>query len=179
MSDGYRGGSASEDVSIRRHSIVDGSDASAFVVMKMRPPLVPAHTTLRSDGAGAFMDTWPPERSSPHGNGPVHATVQALPGMPAGGQSACGPKVRRPGCSGLPIAFQSSQTSIAGSRVPFPFKSRLPVQWLHRSFTVAYGKLGFTPPFCDRNTCSLEVNISLLTVGWNTVGAMNATSSRL
>ena len=70
MSVGYRGGSIDELGSIRVHAIVDGLAAAAFVVTKMRPPLVAAQTTFWSEGAGSFAEMWPPERSVPHGYGP-------------------------------------------------------------------------------------------------------------
>src|SRR5215212_10450749 len=137
MSDGYRGGSTSDVWSILFHTIVDASAAPAFVVMKMRPALVPAQTTFASDDDGVSIAMWPPERSSPHGNGPVQATVHAAAGLPAGGQAASGPMVSRPGWSGLPIAFQSSQTSIGRSYTPFSLMSPLPVQRLQCCFTLA------------------------------------------
>src|ERR687898_372612 len=116
MSVGYRGGSTDEVWSILRQTIEAGFAAAAFVVTKMRPALVAAHTTLVSDGDGVLIETCPPERSSPHGYGPGHATVQrAFGGLPGAGHSAAGPYVSRPGWPGSPIAFQSSQTSIAGS----------------------------------------------------------------
>src|SRR5215216_7666604 len=97
MSDGYRGGSTSDVVSILLQTIEAASAAPAFVVMKMRPPLVPAHTTLASDDAGASIEMWPPERSSPHGYGAGQLTVHGAVGVAAGGHSAAGPYVRRPG----------------------------------------------------------------------------------
>src|SRR5215211_689759 len=115
MSVGYRCGSTLELVSIRFQTIAAGSAAPAFVVTKMRPALVAAQTTLRSDGAGSFIEMCPPERSSPHGYGAGHATVHAAVGVPAGGHAARGPYVSRPRCPGSPIAFQSSQTSIGRS----------------------------------------------------------------
>src|SRR5215207_9286106 len=114
MSDGYRGGSTAEVWSILRHTIVAGFAAAAFVVTKTRPALVAAQTTFVSDAEGVLIETWPPERSSPHGYGPGHATVQPAAGFAAGGQKAAGPYVSRPAWPGSPIAFQSSQTSIAG-----------------------------------------------------------------
>src|SRR5437762_3461800 len=114
MSVGYRGGSTLELVSIRCHAIADASAAPAFVVMKIRPKLVAAQTTLRSDAAGPIVEMRPPERSVPHGYGAGHGTVHGLFGLPAGGHSASGPYVSRPRWPGSPIAFQSSQTSIAG-----------------------------------------------------------------
>src|SRR5215208_4833055 len=178
MSVGYRGGSTFELVSIRCHAIVAGLAAPAFVVMKIRPPLVPAQTTLASDAAGSLTETRPPERSSPHGYGAGHGTVHASAGVAAGGHSAVGPYVSRPRWPGSPMAFQSSQTSIGRSYVPFSLMSWLPVQLLQCCFTFAYGNAGFTPPFSDRNTCSRPVNSSFETVGWKTVGALNATCSR-
>ncbi len=53
-----------------------------------------------------------------------------------------------------------------------------PIQTLQCSSTFAYGKVGLMPPFSERNTCSRPVNISLLTFGWKSVGAMNAAASR-
>src|SRR5215207_8775264 len=114
MSVGYRCGSTAELVSIRCQTIVVGSAAPAFVVTKMRPALVAAQTTFAFDGAGSLTEMCPPERSSPHGYGAGHATVQAAVGVAAGGHRAAGPYVSRPRCAGSPIAFQSSQTSIAG-----------------------------------------------------------------
>src|SRR5215471_17135410 len=96
MSVGYRGGSTSEVWSIRFHAIVDALAASAFVVTKIRPKLVAAHTTLRLFGDSPIAEMRPPERSSPHGNGAGHATVHVALGFAAGGQSAFGPYVRRP-----------------------------------------------------------------------------------
>src|SRR5215211_2382209 len=113
MSEGYRGGSTSEVWSIRFQTIEAGLAAIAFVVMKIRPPLVAAQTTLLSDGDGASIETWPPERSSPNGNGPVHGVFQGPPGVD--GQRASGPSVSRPALPGSPMAFQSSQTSIGRS----------------------------------------------------------------
>src|SRR5215211_2587418 len=115
MSVTYRSGSTLEPVSIRCQTIWAGSGASAFVVTKTRPVLVAAQTTLPSDRAGSSAEICPPERSPPHGYGAGHATVHAAVGVAAGGQRAAGPYVRRPRCCGSPIAFQSSQTSIAGT----------------------------------------------------------------
>src|SRR6266511_2204525 len=115
MSVGYCGGSTLELVSIRVQTMVAGSAAPAFVVTKIRPALVAAQTTFRSDGTGSIAEMRPPERSSPHGYGAGHGTVQAAVGVAAGGQSAAGPYVRRPRWPGSPIAFQSSQTSIGRS----------------------------------------------------------------
>ena len=84
MSVGYRGGSTSELVSILFHAIVAGSAAPAFVVMKIRPKLVAAHTTLLSDAANPIVEMRPPERSSPQGYGAGHATVHGSPGVAAG-----------------------------------------------------------------------------------------------
>src|SRR5215213_2718688 len=179
MSDGYRGGSSEDVVSILLQTIEAASAAPAFVVMKMRPPLVPAQTTLLSEGAGASIAMCPPDRSSPHGYGGGQATVQGAVGVAAGGQKASGPYVRRPRWPGSPIGFQSSQTSIGRSYVPFSLMSPSPIQRLQCCFTFAYGKVGFTPPFSERNMCARPVNISLLTFRWNTVGTMNAASSRL
>src|SRR5215204_2184474 len=137
MSDGYRGGSTSDVVSILRQTIEAGSDARAFVVMKMRPPLVPAQTTFGLDGDGASIEMWPPERSSPHGYGAGQATVHAAVGVPAGGQNANGPYVSRPRCAGSPIAFQSSQTSTDGTYPPISSMSPSPIQRLQCSFTFA------------------------------------------
>src|SRR2546423_13898322 len=114
MSVGYRAGSTVELVSILCQTIVDGSAACAFVVTKIRPKLVAAQTTFGSDD-GSIAEMRPPDRSSPHGYGAGHGTVQAAVGVAAGGQAAPGPYVRRPRWPGSPIAFQSSPTSIAGS----------------------------------------------------------------
>src|SRR5215213_5405813 len=178
MSDGYRGGSSEDVVSILLQTIEAASAAPAFVVMKMRPPLVPAQTTLLSEGAGASIAMCPPDRSSPHGYGGGQATVQGAVGVAAGGQKASGPYVRRPRWPGSPIAFQSSQTSIGRSYVPFSLMSPSPFQVLQCCFTLAYGKAGLTPPFSERKTCSRPVNISFETFGWKIVGALKATSSR-
>src|SRR6266511_5382435 len=115
MSVGYRAGSTVELVSIRCQAIVAGSAAPAFVVTKIRPALVAAQTTLRSDEAGSTAEIRPPERSSPHGYGAGHATVHGSVGVAAGGQNAAGPYVSRPRWPASPIAFQSSQTSIGRS----------------------------------------------------------------
>src|SRR3954471_12183926 len=111
MSVTYRPGSALELVSIRCQTMSAGFGASAFVVTKTRPALVAAQTTLPSDRAASSVEMCPPERSSPHGYGAGHATVQAAVGVAAGGHNANGPYVRRPRCPGSPIAFQSSHTS--------------------------------------------------------------------
>src|ERR671922_1580505 len=103
MSDGYRGGSAAEVVSIRCQTMDAAFAAPAFVVMKMRPPLVPAQTTFALDGAGSFIEMWPPERSSPHGYGAGQETVHGAFGMPAGGHPAAGPEVRPARGAGVPI----------------------------------------------------------------------------
>src|SRR4029453_17889555 len=178
MSAGYGGGSTDELVSIRFHAIVVGSAAPAFVAMKIRPKLVAAHTTLLSDAAKPIVEMRPPERSVPQGYGAGHGVFQALFGRPAGGQSASGPYVSRPRWPGSPIAFQSSQTSIAGWYVPFSSMSPSPIQVLQCCFTLAYGNAGLTPPFSDRKTCSRPVNISFETFEWKIVGALNATASR-
>src|SRR2546423_1292582 len=115
MSVGYRCGSTSELVSIRCQTIAVGSAAPAFVVTKILPKLVAAQTTFGLEEDGSIAEMRPPERSSPHGYGAGHGTVQGAVGVAAGGQAAPGPYVRRPRWPGSPIAFQSSQTSIAGS----------------------------------------------------------------
>src|SRR5215208_7490086 len=115
MSVTYRSGSTTALVSIRCQTICDGSAASAFVVTNTRPVLVAVQTTLPSDRAASIAEIWPPERSSPHGYGAGHDTVQAAVGVAVGGHAAAGPYVRRPRCCGSPIAFQSSHTSIAGT----------------------------------------------------------------
>src|SRR3954470_16981852 len=140
MSVGYRAGSTSDVVSTRCQTIVVGSAAPAFVATKIRPKLVAAQTTLRSVGDRPMAEMRPPERSSPHGNGAVHATVHAPAGFAAVGHSAAGPYVRRPRCAGSPIAFQSSHTSIGRSYVPFSLMSPSPTHTLQCSFTFAYGK---------------------------------------
>src|SRR5262249_24785056 len=115
MSVGYRGGSTDQVVSIRCHAIVDASAAPAFVVTKIRPKLVPVQTSSLSDGARPRVEIRPPERSSPHGYGAGHGTVHAAFGVAAGGQSAAGPYVSRPGGPASPPGFQSSQTSTGGA----------------------------------------------------------------
>src|ERR671923_2982675 len=105
MSDGYRGGSASDVASIRCQTMDAGFAAPAFVVMKIRPPLVPAHTTFALDGAGSFIEMWEPERSVPHGYGAGQETVHTWFGLgfAGSGQSAAGPWVSRPPWPGSPI----------------------------------------------------------------------------
>src|SRR3954454_16553360 len=115
MSVGYRAGSTADVVSTRCQTIVDGSAAPAFVVTKIRPKLVAAQTTLRTVGDRPMAEMRPPDRSSPHGHGPVPAPVQPAAGVAAGGHAAAGPYVRRPTWPALPIAFQSSQTSTFGT----------------------------------------------------------------
>src|SRR4051812_25819796 len=97
MSVGYRAGSTADVVSTRCQAIADGSAAPAFVVTKIRPKLVAAQTTLGSVGDRPMAEMRPPERSSPQGNGAVHANVHAAAGFAAGGHAAAGPYVRRPG----------------------------------------------------------------------------------
>src|SRR3954453_17678858 len=109
MSVGYRAGSTSDVVSTRCQAIVDGSATPAFVVTKIRPKLVAAHTTLRSVGDNPMAEMRPPERSVPHGDGAGHAPVPAAVGVAAGGHAAAGPYVSRPRWPASPIAFQSSQ----------------------------------------------------------------------
>src|SRR5262249_57429917 len=118
MSVGYRGGSALEVVSIRCHAIVDGSAAPALVVMKMRPKLVAAQTTFRSDAAGPIVETRPPERSSPHGYGAGQGTVQAAVGVPAGGHSPVRPHVGRAGGARWPTGFPASQAAHGRAHAP-------------------------------------------------------------
>src|SRR5215203_6170625 len=180
MSDGYLGGSTLDDVSILLHAMEAGFAAPAFVVMKMRPPLVPAHTTFGFDADTSSIETWPPERSSPHGYGGGQGTVQTWfgSGLLGFGHRAAGPLVSRPAWPGSPIGFQSSQTSTDGTYVPFSSMSPSPFQVLQCCLTFAYGKAGLTPPFSERKTCSRPVNRSLPTSGWNTVGAEKATASR-
>src|SRR3712207_6831307 len=138
MSVGYRPGSFVAVESSRRQMMVAGSAAAAFVVTKMRPALVAAQTTFLSDGAWVFIETWPPERSSPNGPPPagmVHAVVHAPFGAVAVGHSAAGPNVSRPAWPGSPIAFQSSQRSTAGTYVPSSLMSPSPSQYAQCSFT--------------------------------------------
>src|SRR3954451_7441678 len=137
MSVGYRAGSTVDVVSTRCQTIVDGSAAPAFVVTKIRPKLVAAQTTLRSVGDRPMAEMRPPDRSSPHGNGAVQATIQAAAGVAAGGHAAAGPYVRRPRWPASPIAFQSSQTSTLRTYVPSSSMSPSPVQLLQCSFTFA------------------------------------------
>src|ERR671922_1557467 len=103
MSDGYRGGSAAEVVSIRCQTMDAAFAAPAFVVMKIRPPLVPAQTTFALDGAGSFIEMWPPERSVPHGYGAGQETVHGAFGVGAGGHAAARAEVSRPGGAGSPL----------------------------------------------------------------------------
>ena len=56
MSVGYRGGSTDDVWSILRQTIEAGLAAAAFVVTKMRPPLVAAQTTLVSEGEGVLIE---------------------------------------------------------------------------------------------------------------------------
>src|SRR4029450_3845990 len=142
MSEGYRGGSTSHVWSIRFQAMEAALAAPAFVVMKIRPALVPAQTTFRSDGAGVFIEMRPPERSSPQGYGAGQGTVQGSPGVAAGGHAAAGPRVSRPRWPGSPIAFQSSHTSIAGSYVPFSSMSPSPIPRVQCSFPARGGEAG-------------------------------------
>src|SRR3954454_19906446 len=115
MAVGYRGQLAVDVVATRGQTIVDSSCGRAVVVTKIRPKLVAAQTTLRSVGDRPMSEMRPPDRSSPHGNGAVPATVQAAAGVAAGRAGAAGPYVRRPTWPAFPIAFQSSQTSTFGT----------------------------------------------------------------